>query len=158
MATMGLTPGIVTRRSVANLGMFETIVIIVPVPSTGGGGTGGPSYPSAYPSSYPDPSYSSNINIFGDAPTSKYKVTVAIKIGDKWYEETRIVDAEEARVIASLKGITTFDEDGPMVAVDGIQVMNEEEELRIVAEFESLQTETVMTEDVTIEVGPIELV
>jgi hypothetical protein len=89
LALQGLFPGSVTTRSIANLGVFESEVIIEPVvPSRGGGGG------------------------FSAAPLhvkpTHYRVTVRVKYNGKWYEDTQIVDEHRARVIATLKGIKNF--------------------------------------------------
>jgi hypothetical protein len=82
MALNGLFPGLVTTRSVANLGVFEIEVIIEPTYPGGGGGY--------VPGAKPD----------------KYKVTIRVtmKNGRVW-NYSRVVTNTIARVIAKLTGV-----------------------------------------------------
>lgn len=111
LAVQGLFPGQVTTRSIANLGTYETEVIIEPVipHSSGGGGWGG----------------------FVPAPLHRkpthFRVTVRIKYNGKWYEDTQIVDEKQARVIATLKGIKNFSTNNVMVSVNGVQIYEQEQ-------------------------------
>ena len=100
LATHGLHPRFMSQQQLANLGYFSREVIIEPVRQQPGGGGWVPvtSEPSAY------------------------RVTVKVKIADKEYEQNQIVDLRQAKVWASVSGITTFTEDKVMVSVNGIQV------------------------------------
>lgn len=83
-ALNGLFPGLVTTRSIANLGAFEIEVIITPVqPSFGGGGFGVP--------------ISSSFN--------KYKVKIRITRNGKTWEYERVVGSTMAKVVASITNI-----------------------------------------------------
>ena len=101
MAVNGLFPGLTTTRSVSNLGTFETVVIIQPVVSNGGGG-----YVPVRRGQRPD----------------RYKVTVRVSYDGKTHEDSVIVDDIEARVQAELHGITEFNETEVMISINGIQV------------------------------------
>lgn len=108
MATMGLYPGLVSTWSIANLGHYETEVIIEPVsPSVGGG------YVPTPPGMKPD----------------RYRVTVRVKFNGKWYEETRYEDDLQARVTAKIFGIEHFHEDQVMISVNGVHVKNKNVEI-----------------------------
>lgn len=101
LATGGLYPGLVTPFSIAMLGSFDVEVIIEPVILGGGGG-----YVPAPRWQKPD----------------RYRVTVRVYHNGKRYEETAIVDDNEARVMARMNGIEKFSEDEVMVSFNGIQV------------------------------------
>lgn len=93
-ATGGLFPGLVSTRSIANLGHFDIEIIIEPVyPGTGGG--------------------------FGIAKPDKYKVTfrVTTKNGKVWnYSKT--VSVATARVVARISKIKM--EEPPEIIVHSI--------------------------------------
>ena len=99
MATQGLWAEFLSPRSIANLGHYETEVIITPVIQTGGGGY---------------------VPSFRGKP-DRYEVRVRVRIGDRWYEEVAIVSDDKARVSAQLHGITEFKNDTIMVSVNGVQ-------------------------------------
>ena len=80
-ALNGLFPGLVTTRSVANLGSFEIEVIIEPVtPSGGGGGFYHPLKPS----------------------DTKYKVKIRVTRNGKLWEYEKVVGSTIARVVAKV--------------------------------------------------------
>ena len=107
LAVDGLFPGIISKRSVSNLGTFETTIIIEPVkPASTGGG-----YVPVARGEKPD----------------RYRVTIRVVINGKRFEDTYIVDDTKARVMAALHGVDTFTEDRVMVTVNGVQVFNESE-------------------------------
>ena len=83
-ATEGLFPGLVTTRSVANLGHFEIEVIIEPVGPTGGGGY----------------SYIPTKNI-----TDKYRVRIKVTYKCKKWEYESLVGSTMAKVVASITKI-----------------------------------------------------
>lgn len=112
LALNGLYPGVTSIRSISNMGMFETTVIIEPVKSSGGG------YVPVAKGEKPD----------------RYRVTIRVIVNGKKYEETYIVDDHEARIMANVHGVMIFTEDVVMVAVNGVQVINEDE-VRVIASY-----------------------
>jgi hypothetical protein len=106
LALEGLFPGVSSFESIANKGHLEREVIIEPVVGNGGGGY------------VPVPK--------GQKP-ERYRVTVRVTINGKRYEETQIVDDNQARVLAQLSGITLFSDTETMVSVNGIQVFENTE-------------------------------
>lgn len=102
MALNGLFPGLVTTRSVANLGTFEIEVIIEPIRPSGGGGY-----------------------VPGDRK-DKYKVTIRIsmKSGKTWKLE-RIVSNTLARVVARLMKIKLEVEETPQIVVHSVTATTE---------------------------------
>lgn len=79
-ALNGLFPGLVTTRSVANLGHFEIEVIIEPVAPSGGGGFYQPLKPSI----------------------TKYKVKIRVTRKGKVWEYEQIVGSTTAKVLAKV--------------------------------------------------------
>ena len=102
LAVEGLDPTLFSARSIANLGTYEIEVIIAPVSNTGGGWL-------------PTP--------IGSKP-DRYKVTVTVKHNGKNYIDEQLVTDFEARVAASLYGITKFSEIEPTISINGIQIFN----------------------------------
>lgn len=112
MALDGMYPGLQSTFQIALRGEFETEVIIVPVvPRPSGGGGWGP--PALH------------------QVAKHFRVTVRVKYNGKWYEETQIVDEQQARVIANLKGIKSFSTGNVMVSVNGVQI-HEQEQISVV--------------------------
>lgn len=79
-ALLGLYPGLVTTRSIANLGHFEVEIIIEPV-SPGGGGGWAPA-----------------------APITKYNVRIVVRTKTKVWDYKTTVNVATARVIARVIG------------------------------------------------------
>lgn len=97
-ATGGLFPGLVTTRSIANLGSFEVEVIIEPVVVTGGGGA-----------------------VFGPIrKKDKYKITIRVSSKKKTWKYETVVNNITAKVVAKLTGITMMK---PEVTIDNITVI-----------------------------------
>ncbi len=105
-ATQGLAPSLVSKRYIANLGMYDVEVIIEPVVPSGGGGYSPPT--------------------FGQRP-SHFRVTVKVTFKGKVYKSVQIMTPSEARVFAKLKGIVNFTENSPMVAINGVQILEQKE-------------------------------
>ena len=99
LAVHGLWPEFLSPGSIANLGHFETEVVITPVVRTGGGGY---------------------VPSFKGKP-DRYEVRVRVRIWDKWYEEVAIVSDDKARVSAEFHGITEFKDNAVMISVNGVQ-------------------------------------
>jgi hypothetical protein len=80
-ATQGLYPGLVSTRSIANLGQFEFEVTIEPIPGSGGGG-------------------------FSYTPLSvgptKYKIRIRVTRKGKTWEYEQIVGLTMAKVVAKV--------------------------------------------------------
>jgi hypothetical protein len=107
MALEGMFPGLQSTFSIALRGEFETEVIIVPVvPKSAGGGWA------------PAPLH---------VRPRHFKVTVRVKYNGVWYEDTQILDENQARVIAELKGIKSFSTGNIMVSVNGVQIFEQEQ-------------------------------
>lgn len=77
-ATLGLYPGLVSTRSVANLGHFEVEVIIEPVQPSGGGG------------------------FAQSKPITKYNVRIVVRSNNKVWDYQTTVNKTTARVIAKV--------------------------------------------------------
>jgi hypothetical protein len=107
LALGGFYPGLVTTRSIANLGTFDVEVIIPPVVPSGGGG-------GYFP-------------VARNQKPERYRVTVRVSYNGKRYEDSVIVDDYEARVIAKKNGIKIFTETDPMVSLNGVQVTDQQE-------------------------------
>jgi hypothetical protein len=80
-ALMGLFPGLVTHRSIANLGHFEIEITIEPQPSGGGGG--GFYRPTG-------------------AGTDKYKIRIRVTRKGRVWEFEKIVGSTMAKVLAKV--------------------------------------------------------
>lgn len=100
-ASNGFYPGLYEPFSAANNGILDKEVIITPViRDTGGGGGWVPSL-----SGKPD----------------RYRVEVKLRYNGKEYIDSKIVDDNEARIIAELHGVTKFETDKVIVIVNGVQ-------------------------------------
>jgi hypothetical protein len=93
-ALLGLYPGLVSTRSVANLGHFEVEVIIEPV--TGGGGGWAPA-----------------------TPITKYNVRIIVRTKTKVWDYKTTVNTTMARVIARVIGKKLEE---PTVTMTGIKI------------------------------------
>lgn len=112
----GLFPGLVTSRSIANLGTFEIEVIIEPVyPGTGGGGY---SYTPA------------------GITKDKYKVKIRITRKGKVWEYEKIVGSTTAKVVAKVIGIKVAE---PTVHITS-KSMVEQTEVKVIANVHSPHT------------------
>ena len=103
-ALNGLFPGLVSTRSVANLGHFEIEVIIEPVYPQGGGG--------GY---VPRP--------LNDRPT-KYRIVIRITRNGKTWKYEQIVSTAVAKVTAKLIGKTLVE---PTVSVVNTSMVQQNE-------------------------------
>ncbi len=110
-AVDGLMPGFFNHASAAISGAFEVQVIIEPViPASGGG--------------YVPWTKASQVK------PDRYRVTVVVTVNGKKYSDSQVVDDNQARVIAKFNGID-FDETTTMISVNGVQVFNEQAQVKI---------------------------
>jgi hypothetical protein len=110
----GLYPGMFSPAALATGGAYETQVTIEPVVvSPGGGGGYMPWTPSV-----------------GTKP-DRYRVTVIVRFNGKEYRDVQIVDDTTARVFAEFHGIKEFSSESVMVSVNGVQVIQEQQEVAI---------------------------
>ena len=104
----GFYPGLVQHQPISNLGVYQSEVIIIPV--------------------YED---SEDGNYFNLKKKKKkknpkyYIVVIRVFFNGKRYEEQRLVDEKEARVIAKLHGISF--KQRPLVSINGVQVLNQKQ-------------------------------
>ena len=100
-ATHGLYPGLVTTRSIANLGHLKVEIIIEPV-------VGGRSGPVS----------STELSKKKD----KYKVTIRITYKSRVYDYTSIVASWTANIFAKMMGVKLKKEVDPTIAVNSVTV------------------------------------
>lgn len=104
-AVNGLYPGMVTTRSIANIGHLKVEVIIEKI--RGGGGT----------------ARTTDLSRKED----KYKVTFRVTYKAKVYEYSSIVGSWRANVYAKLLGVELLTPPEPTVTMESVNVVNPEE-------------------------------
>jgi len=111
-ATHGLYPGLVTTRSVANLGHFKLEVIIEKLPRGGPGTAGGA------------------VRTRGRPEKDKYKVTMRVMYKTRVWEYERVVSHIAASVTAKLIG-KPLPEDPSVTVYSVIEKENEDPNIEV---------------------------
>lgn len=105
-ALNGLYPGLVTTRSIANIGHLKVEVIIEPIV---GGRTG--------------PASTTDLSKRKD----KYKVTIRVTYKTKIYEYSREVGRWEANIYAKMLGVELMTPPDPTITMESVTVKDPEE-------------------------------
>tara|TARA_R110000772_G_scaffold81358_3_gene173080 strand:+ start:295 stop:630 length:336 start_codon:yes stop_codon:yes gene_type:complete len=102
-ATEGLFPGLVTTRSIANLGSFEIEVTITPAGPAGGGG-----------------------GYWEDVPQNKrdYRINIRVTRKGKVWDYERVVNNWSAKVLAKLLKVKLPDD--PKIIVHNVTVKKDD--------------------------------
>lgn len=106
-ATHGLFPGLVTTRSVANLGHFKIEVTIERIRGGGGGAR--------------------TTDLRNRAEKDKYKVTIRVTYKQRWWEKETIVSQAMASVIAKMTGQQLMTDADPEIEVTSVREVKPDE-------------------------------